>query len=69
MSKDTSHLIANLTLSGEDIQVGIYSHDQGDSVWFKTEENAEPIYLRVTETSLLIAALQVAQDRIEGQEV
>ena len=66
---DTHTIIANMTLSGSPVLVGVYSHSTGESVYFKTEDNPEPIYVSVTEASLLIAALQVAQDRIEGQAV
>lgn len=65
---DTHTVVASLNLSGEDVLVGVYSHSTGESIYFKTRENAEPIYLSVAEAFMFGAALQVAQDKIERQE-
>lgn len=66
--RDTHTVVANMTLSGSPVLVGVYSHAAGESIYFKTEDNEEPIYLSVAEAFLFGAALQVAQDRIERQE-
>ena len=58
------HLLAEIQVSGEEIQIGSYCHTQGDSVWIKTRENAEEIHLSVTEVDLFVAALRVAQANI-----
>lgn len=69
MVKNTHHQIAELELSGEPIKVGVYSHDTGESIYFKTEEHAEPIYISIAEANLFIAALRAAKDRIKSESV
>ena len=58
--------IADLLLSGIAIQVGTYDSVRSTepSVYFKTEENAEQVYIKVAEAKLLIAALETAVDYI-----
>ena len=54
--------VATLRLSGSKIKVGFLSEDNpaNDSVWFKTDEQPEPIYMSFQEAKLLICALQTA---------
>jgi hypothetical protein len=58
--------IADLTLSGEEIQVGTMKEiGETASVWIKTRENSEPIYMSVVEAGLLTAALLAATEEAE----
>lgn len=66
MAKDDHEQIATVKLSGEPVLVGVYSHTQGSSVYFKTDDNAEPIYMSTAETKMLISCLKVAVSRLEG---
>lgn len=63
---DRHSQIAAMNLSGSVVLVGSYSHDQGDSLYFKTEENVEPVYMSTAEAELLIAALQAAVAQAKG---
>ena len=51
-------VIATMHLSGTTFHVGQYFHPQGDSLFIKTDEQYEPIYISTTEAKLLIAALK-----------
>lgn len=52
--------IANMILSGEEIVVGRYSHEKGDTLYLKHRDMAEPCYLSNADAKLLIAALKAA---------
>lgn len=65
---ETHTVVAQMDLSGETVLVGVYSHNAGESVYFKTEDNPEPIYISTSETFLFTAALQAAMERIDRQE-
>lgn len=52
--------IALLMLSGTEVKVGVSHHKTGDSIWIQTDENPEPVYMRVAEAKLFIAALEAA---------
>jgi len=58
--------IAKLVLSGAELDVGEYDSDRSSepSVFIQTEDNAEPIYIKVAEAQLLAAALKAAIDHI-----
>lgn len=61
---DLSHRqVAALQLSGSTILVGQYNHAEGDSVYIKTDESYENIYMSRKEAKLFMAALDVAIDR------
>jgi hypothetical protein len=66
MTSDRHNQVAAMNLSGTAVLVGEYECKESASVYFKTEENAEPIYMSVTEADLFIAALQAAKDRAKG---
>ena len=62
-----THTVATLALSGSIVHIGSYNHHQGSSVWFKTEENPEPIYLKTVEARLLIAAFKAAISELKEE--
>jgi hypothetical protein len=59
--------IAKMRLSGTDVQVGYLTEDnpRNNSVWFHTDEQAEPVYISPTEARLLISVLQTAIEEAE----
>lgn len=62
--------IAKLTLSGTDIRVGTYdsSRSTEPSVYIQTEDDPEPVYIKVAEARVLRAALGAAIDYITKGE-
>lgn len=59
--------IATMFLSGTEVEIGTYSHHQGDSLWFKIDGQLEESHFSIVEGDLLVAAIRAAQaDLKEG---
>lgn len=67
MERSKDHAtVAALTLSGTKIDVGEYDSRASEkvSIWLQTEADPEPVYIKVAEARLLVAALEAAIDHI-----
>ena len=67
MAKDSHSDVAKINVSGSDIRIGVYEHDDL-SVYIQTEDNAEPIYMNTHEAELFVAAIQAAKARAKGED-
>jgi hypothetical protein len=60
-------ILAVLTLSGEQVEVGLLKGTCEDVPYIKTSENPEPVYMNVCETELLIQSLKLAVFEARGE--
>lgn len=61
----THHMVSKLHLSGSTLEIGTLMDNMEEAIFFRCDDQREPIYIGEKEAELLISALQVAIDNIK----